>query len=344
MSDEPLRLGVLGCAHAPHAASYISGLQRVPGVEVAAIYDTDAERAARFAERFSIGQVARASDALLGRNDLAAVVVCSPTDQHAAHVIAAAQANKHVLCEKPLATTLADGRAMIDACNTAGVQLHVAFVCRFYPMVLAAKTMIANGEIGAVRAVMGGNRGRPPRALPWLLDAAQAGGGALIDHSVHVADAMRFVLGDEIARVSAESGTLFANDLAVDDAALMLLELRSGAVASIDPSWSMPEANPFHYDFFLRVLGADGVIVMDDTRQALHVASDQPGTSGFALAPFGVNVDHALVAHFVQCVRAGAIAAPAASGEDGLRALEIALAAYASARAGQPITLPLQII
>ena len=172
-----------------------------------------------------------------------------------------------------------------------------------------------------------------------MTDPAQSGGGALIDHSVHVTDAMRFVLGDEVVRVSAETGTLMSSDSPVDDCALILLEFRNGAVASVDPSWSIPAANTFHYDFYLRILGTDGLVTLDDTKQALHVASDRPESQGFALEPFGVNVDHAMVRHFVHCIRTDEQLAPRASGEDGLRALEIALAAYESARNGQPTTL-----
>jgi predicted dehydrogenase len=128
----------------------------------------------------------------------------------------------------------------------------------------------------------------------------------------------------------------------VDDCGLILLTLRNGIVASVDPSWSIPAANSFHYDFYLRILGAEGVIALDDTRQALQVASDNEGARGLFLEPFGVNVDLEMVRHFIQCVRQGEELAPRASGEDGLRALEIALAAYASARAGQPVNLPLE--
>src|SRR5690606_19269738 len=132
----------------------------------------------------------------------------------------------------------------------------------------------------------------------------------------------------------------FHPDLAVDDCALLLLTFDNEAVGSVDPSWSVPQANPWHYDFFLRIMGSDGAISIDDTQQGLRVASDGNTGRGFHLEGFGVNVDEAMISHFVACLRAGALSAPAASGEDGLRALEIALAGYASARAGQPVPLP----
>jgi predicted dehydrogenase len=126
----------------------------------------------------------------------------------------------------------------------------------------------------------------------------------------------------------------------VDDSALLLLTFASGAVGSVDPSWSVPRSNPWHYDFALRVLADGGAITLDDTRQALHVSSTLDEGRGFRLDGFGVNVDEAMIEHFVRCLRAGELSDPAASGEDGYRALEIALAAYESARTGQPVELP----
>jgi predicted dehydrogenase len=342
MDSDPVRVGILSYAHVGHAASYTAALQQLDGVEVAAIYDEEPTRGRAYAARFGVPDVYDDVDRLLGRRDIQAVVVCSPTDRHAELVIAAARAGKHVLCEKPIATTLADARAMIDACETAGVQLHVAFPVRFVPMVQKAKQLIDAGEIGSIYGMVGGNRGIPPLppAYPdWITDPARAGGGALIDHSVHVTDAMRYLIGEEAVRVSAEAGTLFREDLAVDDAAILLLEFADGAVASVDPSWSLPAANPFHYDFYLRVLGSDGLITLDETRQGLQVTRAGQDGRSFTLEAFGPNPDLELVRHFVGCVREGQVLPPAATGLDGLRALEVALAGYEAARRGQPVAL-----
>jgi predicted dehydrogenase len=168
----------------------------------------------------------------------------------------------------------------------------------------------------------------------------QAGGGALADHSVHVTDALRYVLGAEVESVSAETGTLLHPELAVDDCAILLLKFSTGAVASVDPSWSIPANHPYHYDFYLRILGADGLITIDDTRQALAVVRDGVTTGrGAVLEQFGVDVDAEMVQHFIRSVRAGALLPPGASGEDGLRALEISLAAYSAAESGQVVHL-----
>lgn len=343
MSARPLRIGFLGVAHVAHAVSYARCLAAVDGVELVGLHDDDAAVARSVAERCGNPPLFASTAALLEVDGLDAVVVCGATDTHVAAVEAAAAAGVHVLCEKPIATNTQDARRMIDACAATGVQLHVAFVCRYYPMVRSARTMMSQNEIGPIVAMVGGNRGRPPLppAYPaWITDPERAGGGALLDHSVHVIDAMRYLSGSEVRSVSAETGTLFTDGLSVDDAALLLLTFDDGAVGSIDPSWSIPAGNPYHYDFYLRVLGGDGTLDLDDRRQAFEVSRD--GSSGRAtvLEPFGASLDGRMIEHFVRCVREGEMLDPAASGEDGLRALEVALAAYEAARSGTTVTLP----
>jgi predicted dehydrogenase len=339
---ESIRVGLLSYAHVGHAVAYSAALKRIDGVEFVAIYDEDEERGRAMASRFDVPEYHADAAAVIGRGDIQAVVVCSPTADHASLVTAAAEAGKHILCEKPIATRVEDANAMIAACEAAGVQLHIPFVLRFLPMAQRAKQMVAAGEIGEIYGMMGGNRGIPPLppAYPgWITDPKEAGGGALIDHSVHVTDAMRFITGAEATRVFAECGTLFREELRVDDAAILLVTFDDEIAASIDPSWCIPKGNPYHYDFYLRILGADGVIAIDETRSALQVT--RPGKEGrsFVLEGFGADANLEVVRHFVRCVREGEQLPPAASGVDGLRALEIALAGYESARTGQPVML-----
>ena len=158
-----------------------------------------------------------------------------------------------------------------------------------------------------------------------------------MDHSVHLTDIMRHLSGQEVVKVAAEVDSLLWS-AGVDDVALMSLEFERGMVASVDPSWSVPADNPWDYDFSLRVLGTHGSLVIDDLAGSLQVVSRRsPG--GLRLVPFGVDVDGVMVEAFLASVRAGEAIPPCASGDDGLRALEVALAGYQAARAGSPVTL-----
>lgn len=331
---DPVNVAVLGCAHRPHAWSYARALSGSDSARLVAVYDGDPALGHSVADDFG-ARWTDDVDGLLASGDVEAVVVCSPTAQHRQDVVRAAEAGCHVLCEKPLATTPEDARLMVAACRDAGVQLHVAFVSRFLPHVRTAREAIAAGSLGEVIGIRAGNRGRPP--LPphypaWITRAEESGGGALIDHSVHLTDLIRHLTGSEIRSVAAEAGTLLW-DIEVDDCALLSLVLESGAVASLDPSWSVPENNPWDYDFFLHLVGTAGSVDLDDISESVQVVSPRIGV-GLRLAGFGDDPDLAMIETFCASVRAGRTIAPLATGEDGVRALEVALAGYASAAEG----------
>jgi len=215
-------------------------------------------------------------------------------------------------------------------------------VSRFFPLVERARATVRQGRLGQLVGMVGGNRGRPPLAPSypaWITDARQAGGGALIDHSVHVTDVMRHVSGLEVTQVSAEAGSLLW-DCGVEDVAVMSLRFDNAAVGSVDPSWSVPEGNPWDYDFYLRLVGTDGSLDLTDTAEALRLVSVAEGSPpGLRLASFSEDADRAMLDGFLASVRAGEVLAPCATGSDGLRALEVALAAYDSAAAGQVVDL-----
>jgi predicted dehydrogenase len=341
----PVGVALLGAAHTPHAWSYSRALSTSPLTTLVGVHDDDPTLAQSIRRDFEAAYYADPEE-LLSSPDVQAAVVCSPTVMHRQDVELAASMGKHVMCEKPLATAREDAQAMIDACARAGVVLEVAFVSRFHPMVVRARDVVRSGRLGGVVGMVGGNRGRPP--LPptypaWITSKDEAGGGALIDHSVHVTDAMRHVSGLEATTVSAEVDALLWG-CGVDDVALLLLEFEGGAVASVDPSWSVPADNPWDYDFFLRVLGTDGSLDIRDSADSLNVVSTVSvvggdGPRGLRQVSFGEDVDLLMIEAFARSVRAGRVLDPCATGEDGLRALEIALAGYQSASRHHPISV-----
>jgi predicted dehydrogenase len=336
----PVNVAIVGCAHRPHAWSYARALSGSSAARLVAVHDEDEVLGRSVADDFAAPWTDDL-DGLLGSGDLDAVVVCSPTVQHRRHVETAAAAGCHVLSEKPLATTIEDGRAMVAACRDAGVQLHTAFVSRFLPHVRTLKEALDSGSLGEVVGLRAGNRGRPP--LPphypaWITDPDEAGGGALIDHSVHLTDLVRHLTGREVTRVAAETGALLWG-AGVEDCALVSLVLDDGVVAGLDPSWSVPANNPWDYDFFLRLVGTAGSVDLDDLAESVQVVSARTG-DGLRLAGFADDPDATMIDTFCASVRAGRLIEPAASGEDGLRALEVALAGYTSAGDGARFVRP----
>ena len=326
---------LLGCEHAPHARSYADALLRSDNGRLVGLQDASIDLGGPLADELGVPFDTDAA-ALLDRLRPAAAVVCSATERHRGLVELGASRGVHMLCEKPLATTVLDAEAMVETCRDHGVQLHTAFVSRFYPALLQAREAVASGEIGAVRGMIGGNRGLaplPPRYPRWITDPGTAGGGALIDHSVHVLDAMRFVSGLEPHEVLAETATLFV-DTEVEDSALVSVVFDGGVPASIDPSWSVAADNPWEYDFYLRLLGTQGSLTIATGREALQV-SGRYGERTHALLPFEPDIDQLMVEAFLRSVASGQVLDPCATGEDGLRAVEVACAAYASVQLGE---------
>lgn len=334
-----LGVAVVGCAHAPHAWSYARALAGSAQARLVGVYDEDPALTAPLARDFG-APVHTDAAGLIGAPEVQAVVVCSATAHHRRHVELAASLGRHVLCEKPLATTAEDARAMIATCERAGVQLHTAFVSRFLPLAQQARAAVADGRLGDLLGAVAGNRGRaplPPAYPEWITTPELSGGGALIDHSVHLTDILRHLSGAEVTRVTAEVSTPPA--LGVEDLALLSLTFDSGMVASLDPSWSVPAGNPWDYDFYLRLLGTAGSLDLTDLAESLDLVSGTAGP-GLRLVPFGEDVDGAMIAAFLDSIRAGEVLDPCATGADGLRALEVALAGYASAARAATVPVP----
>jgi UDP-N-acetylglucosamine 3-dehydrogenase len=244
-----MKIGVISFAHM-HAHSYASIVSRMNGVELVGVTDDNEARGREAAERY--GAVFYPNPAVLLAQDIDAVIVASENVFHRGHVIAAAAAGKHVLCEKPLATTKADAEAMIEACREHGVLLQTAFPVRFNTSIVRMKQIVAEGKLGRIVAIRGTNRGTNPGG--WFVDPALSGGGAVLDHTVHVVDVMRWMMGAEVKEVYAEADRLLSEH-EIDDCGVLSLEFDNGVFATLDCSWSRNASYPTWGDVTLEVVG-----------------------------------------------------------------------------------------
>jgi len=323
-----LRVGLVSFAHV-HAPALATTLGALEQVDFIGIHDEDEERG-RSAVSTHQTRWHPTLEELLGASE--AIVIASTNADHRRYTEAAANARVHVLSEKPLATTTADGQAMIDACRSAGVQLGTAFPVRGSPAVMALRDAIAAGALGRIRAVRATNPGQYPGS--WFGDKKLAGGGAVMDHTVHAADAIRWLTGDEFAHVQAELGS-FIYGLDVEDCGLLTCDLAGGAFASIDCSWSRPQTFPTWGGVTLHVVGEKATVDVDVFRQALTHYDDTGART--RLVGWGDDLTRRMVAGFVDAILAGR--AVPISGADGLRALEVAIAAYRSSAVGRPVAI-----
>ena len=335
-----VKIGLMSFAH-PHAVSYARALTSRLDVTVLACDPDHAVRPAgesggpELAASLGVDYVDSYAALLDWGPD--GVVVCSENQRHRELVEQAASAGVHVLCEKPLATTLADARAMIDSCAAADVSLMVAYPVRFSPVFAALRSAHAAGALGVVRAVSGTNNGQIPMgSRAWFVDPELAGGGALMDHTVHLADLVD-CLFDGTPAVSVYAATnalLHAGRVSVETGGLVSVRYANGVIACFDCSWSKPDSYPTWGGLTLQLTGTEGVADLDafSSRVSGHSAS-----GGDLWLPYGTDTDQLLVEEFVAAIRSGR--RPQPDGEVGYRTLEIALAGYRSASTGQPVDL-----
>ena len=326
---KPVKIGMMSFAHL-HANSYAACLKQLPGVEFVGIADDEAARAKKSAQQFGVKAFAN-YEALLA-TDVQGIIVCSENANHRRHVVVAAQHGKHVMCEKPLATTLEDAQAMIEVCRRANVKLQTAFPCRFHPAFVQLKKAVKAGDLGKLLAIKGTNQGKCP--FGWFVDTKLAGGGAVIDHTVHVVDLIRCLTGAEPVKVYAEIGNrMFGKDF--DDTGLLTIDFSNGMFATLDASWSRPKSYATWGNVKMEVIGTGGMAEIDMFGQKIDAFYDK--RMSFAHEYWGDNIDLSLVESFAKSI--GEDRPVRITGDDGARALAVALAAYQSAKTGKPVEL-----
>jgi predicted dehydrogenase len=334
VSDAQLQIGLLSAAHL-HADGYLDVLAAMPEVALVGLWDEDARRGAETAARH--GTSFFATEAQLLGEHLDGVVIASVNVEHRRLTELAAAAGVHVLCEKPLATRADDARAMVAACAAAHVLLMTAFPMRFSPVLLELERAIRGETLGDVACLEGVNTGQiPDRERAWFTDPELAGGGAVTDHVVHLADAYRWLLGSEVVEVYAVSNRILRDGFAdVETGGLVSLRFENGVFATIDCSWSKPPSYPTWGGLSIEAVGSNGVITADAFRQRLAVyGSGEPAASWPA---WGSSPDVAMIGEFLAAIRQRR--EPAVTGLDGLRAVEIVEAAYRSIESGEPVRL-----
>ncbi|MET9493699.1 Gfo/Idh/MocA family oxidoreductase [Streptomyces sp. NPDC006552] len=336
-----MKVGIASFAHI-HAGGFARLLAAMDGVTVLAA-DPETELAAPgevrgkdFAAQLGVEYVDSYEELFAWAPDK--VVVCAENARHRPLVELAAAHGVDVLCEKPLATTPEDGAAMVAACRAAGVRLAVAHPVRFSPAYLAVRDAVRAGTTGAVLAVAGANNGYMPGARRrWFTDPELAGGGALTDHTVHLADLLDDLFeGSPVTSVYAQTNNvLYEGEVPVETAGLLTLTYGNGAVATIDCSWSQPQHHPAWGGLAMQVIGERATVEMDAFDQKVHGFSET-SRAGIEL-PYGVDLDALMLRAFLYGQGDGPVAVP--DGEAGLRALRVVAAAYESARLGRTVSV-----
>jgi len=330
-----MRLAIMSFAHL-HAEAYIHNLRANPDVEFIGFADEELERGKHFAEQFNTKLFDSYQALIAEKPD--GILVCSENAKHRPLVEMAAEARIHVLCEKPLATNVEDAQAIVDVCTKNDVKLMTAFPMRFSTPLLEVKTLLEENTLGRVYGCNTRNQGECPKHLrSWFVDKDLAGGGALTDHIVHLADVMRWFFGVEVKEVYAETNHILYKEEApeVETGGMVMLTFENDMFASIDCSWSKPPYYPTWGGLAMDLVGENGLVTVDAFKQIMTVYShkNQRPLYGY----WGSDANQAMVDDFVASIKEDH--QPKVTGEDGLKAVEIVAAAYQSAEIGEPVQL-----
>jgi 1,5-anhydro-D-fructose reductase (1,5-anhydro-D-mannitol-forming) len=307
-------------------------VQAAPNSTLAGVVRRDLAKAKDFADRHGAASAYDDYLALLEDPAVDAVYIATPNAMHADQVVEAAQAGKHVLCDKPLATTVADAKRAVDACEAAGVRLGVTFQTRNQQGMSQLRQLLADGEVGSVRLVqMEVGIGR---MLPqgWRTDPSLAGVGVMNNMGVHAYDLLRYLLADEVVEATAALGHEPGLDL--DTVSLALLRFASGPLAYVNVNQATPHFRPD-----LVVHGTEGrVLATNATRPHLRGQVEVRGRDGerrFPVDTGGCFRD--TVGAFAEALLEGRPVSP--SGADGLVSVRLVDALLRSAREKRTVVL-----
>lgn len=306
-----------------------------PDGALTAIASSDLERAARFGEEFGVPKAYGSADALVADDEIDVVYISTTNEWHKPQTMAAIAAGKHVLCEKPLALTLEDAREMIAATRTAGVMLGTNHHLRNSGTHRAMRELIGSGAIGEVQAARVFHAVYLPSHLQgWRIKRPESGGGVIFDITVHDADTLRFVLDDEIKAVVAMTASQGMAEAGLEDSVMGVMRMGRGALAQFHDSFVAK-----HPYTGLEVHGTEGSLygraVM--TQQPIGTVTLRRDGKEEEIAVNHENLYERSVRLFNAAVRGEG--APAATAEDGLRSLEVALAVQEAAKTGQMVNL-----
>lgn len=300
------------------------------------VYDIVGDRTQSVASRLGC-EAAASLEAAVSRPDVDIVSICTDDQRHVEPCIAAAAAGKHILLEKPLATSVDDCDVIIAACERAGVKLMVGHVVRFDPRYVVAKQAIDDGAIGDIVQVYArrnniidsGRRIGPRTSVAFFL-------------GVHDLDLMRWFVGSEAVKVHAEAASKVLADIAAQDSIMALLKYENGAVGCLETCWVMPKGIPCTLDARLEVIGSEGMVrVTVGDEGCTIIAADRamrpdilygPQVHGEQAGALRVQLDH-----FADCVLHDR--APLISAQDARAAVQLAAAIHESLRSGQPVYL-----
>lgn len=322
------RWGLIGASTIAH--EWVIDAIRANGGEIVSVMSTNAERGAKYATDHGIARSVTSVDALLNDQPIDAVYISTTNELHKDQVLAAAKAGKHVLCEKPLATSLADARVMVEACRAANVVFATNHHLRNAASHTAMRDAIAAGKVGTPLAAKVFHAGYlPPHLQGWRLDRPEAGGGVILDITVHDTDTLRYVLGDDPVEAIASTQKSGLAKAGLEDAVMGVMRFKSGLIALFHDGFTTK-----YSETGFEVHGTEGSLVGRNvmTQRPVGTVTLRNADGETELKLDHKNLYETGVARFHAAIAGNGV--PSASGEDGVWSLAAGIAVAEAAKTG----------
>ena len=327
------RWGLIGASTIAH--EWVIGAIRATGGEIVSVMSTNAERGAKYAADHGIAKSVTSLSDVVGDPHVDAVYISTTNELHRDQAIAAAKAGKHILCEKPLAMSLADARAMVKAAKDAGVVLATNHHLRNAASHRAMRDAVAAGRIGkplsarVFHAVY-----LPPHLQGWRLNRPDAGGGVILDITVHDTDTLRFILGDDPVEVIAFSQRGGMGKEGLEDAVMGVMRFKSGVIAQFHDGFTTKFA-----ETGFEVHGTEGSLIGRNvmTQKPIGTVTLRNAEGEQDLPLDGRNLYETALEAFHNAVAGKG--KPSATGEDGVWSLAAGLAVVEAAKTGHAVKI-----
>jgi UDP-N-acetyl-2-amino-2-deoxyglucuronate dehydrogenase len=344
VAGRDVRVALVGCGRI--AGNHFEALQKIDGLQLVAVCDSDAERARSAGEAQGVPWFT-SYEKMLQSVESDAVAICTPSGLHPQHGVLAARAGRHVITEKPMAISLAAADELVQACDTAGVQLFVVKQNRLNPPVQLLKRAIDKGRFGRIYLANTTVRWTRPQdyydQAPWR-GTWEFDGGAFMNQASHYVDLIQWLIGP-VESVMAKTATL-ARRIEAEDTGIAVLRFRNGALGTIEVTML---TYPRNLEGSITVLGENGSVKIggtavnkvetwqfadydDDDKLVEAAATNPPNVYGFGHETYYRNV--------LKVLRGDAI--PDTDGRAGRKSLELILGIYESAKTGRDVPLPLR--
>lgn len=289
-----MKIGIISFAHL-HAYSYLEKLLENEEVDWIGFYDENKKRRNKISEEHNIKGYSNIKDLMC--NNLDGIIITSENSRHSQHVREIAKYQVPILCEKPLADNLESAKKMIEVCEKQSVDLGVCYPVRYLSSIISLKNKIQEGVIGEIKHITASNHGSFPGG--WFANPELSGGGAIMDHTVHIADIIYWMTGAKAEKVVAMTENM--RDLPVEDLALLNIEWDQDFDLTLDASWSRNDHYPTWGDVKLKIYGTKGVIEVDSLNQNNIIYSDQKNKAVYDY--WGDDMDNYLIDDFVECIK-----------------------------------------